>query len=224
MIRGRLPAYLALEFAALFLALPFAVAYGLSEAHLLIIPALLSASLLCLALLMLDPSFDRKRVWNMAGFVHDAPRIMIMFIAGALLMAAFVWYSDREAFFALPRKHTAVWLLIMIFYPVISVPPQELIYRVFLFHRYRTLLPLPALLLASTVTFSLAHIVFGNAMAILLTLGGGLLFAYTYYRTRSLAAVSVEHALYGCMVFTVGLGESLLFGTRLMIERLTGSG
>jgi hypothetical protein len=39
-----------------------------------------------------------------------------------------------------------------------------------------------------------------------LTLIGGWLFARRYQRTRSLLAASVEHALYGVLAFTVGLG------------------
>lgn len=35
----------------------------------------------------------------------------------------------------------------------------------------------------------------------------GVLFAWTYERTRSTLAVSVEHALFGCWMFTVGLGS-----------------
>jgi hypothetical protein len=41
---------------------------------------------------------------------------------------------------------------------------------------------------------------------VLLTLAGGWLFARRYQRTRSLLAASVEHALYGVLAFTVGLG------------------
>ena len=36
---------------------------------------------------------------------------------------------------------------------------------------------------------------------------GGWLFARRYQRTRSLLTVSVEHALYGVLIFTIGLGD-----------------
>lgn len=217
--------YLAFEFTILYVGLPFAVWYGLSEAHLLIIPALLSASLLCLGLLLRDPGFDRKHVWNLPGLRADITRIMLVFLLGALLLSVIVFRTAPSSFLDLPRRHAVVWSMIMLFYPLVSVPPQELIYRVFLFRRYAPIFPAPALrILVSAVTFSLAHIIFGNILALTLTLAGGFLFAFTYHRTRSLAAVSVEHALYGCFVFTVGLGNSLLYGTRLMIERLAGTG
>jgi len=35
---------------------------------------------------------------------------------------------------------------------------------------------------------------------------GGVLFGWSYERGRSLAAAWLEHGLYGCAVFTLGLG------------------
>jgi uncharacterized protein len=50
------------------------------------------------------------------------------------------------------------------------------------------------------------HLLFGNVAAPLLSIPAGYLFSHTYARTRSLPAAAVEHALYGNIVFTVGLG------------------
>jgi membrane protease YdiL (CAAX protease family) len=87
------------------------------------------------------------------------------------------------------------------------------IYRVFVMHRYRSLLPLDgrkqewALICLSAFTFSFMHIVFRNPVAVVLTLIGGVIFARRQMRTRSLFVSSLEHALYGCFLFTVGLGD-----------------
>ena len=51
-----------------------------------------------------------------------------------------------------------------------------------------------------------------NELAVVLTLVGGWLFARTYLRTRSLLATAVEHAAYGCLLFTVGLGRWFVTG------------
>jgi membrane protease YdiL (CAAX protease family) len=92
-------------------------------------------------------------------------------------------------------------------YPFLSALPQELIYRVFFFHRYQSLFGSEhRLIWASVLTFAFLHIIFGNLVAPLLTLPGGYLFARTYVRTGSLSAVAIEHAAYGNIVFTVGLG------------------
>jgi uncharacterized protein len=45
-----------------------------------------------------------------------------------------------------------------------------------------------------------------------LTFFGGILFAWRYVETGSLLTSSVEHALYGCWLFTVGLGVYFYHG------------
>ena len=44
-------------------------------------------------------------------------------------------------------------------------------------------------------------------ISLVLSTVGGLLFGATYLRTRSVLLASVEHTLYGCAIFTVGLHE-----------------
>jgi uncharacterized protein len=51
------------------------------------------------------------------------------------------------------------------------------------------------------------HIVFRNPVAVILTLAGGILFARRQLQTGSLVVSSFEHAIYGCFVFTIGLGQ-----------------
>jgi hypothetical protein len=43
---------------------------------------------------------------------------------------------------------------------------------------------------------------------------GGVLFSKTWEDTGSLFLVSLEHALYGCWIFTLGLGEWFYEGPR----------
>jgi uncharacterized protein len=101
----------------------------------------------------------------------------------------------------------------MVLYPLLSVVPQTLIYRAFLFERYREIFRGQAVLIAaSAVSFAWLHIALRNWVAPLLTLPAGLLFAWRYARTHSLAASAFEHALYGCAVFTLGLGAYFYTG------------
>ena len=46
-----------------------------------------------------------------------------------------------------------------------------------------------------------------------LALLGGLLFAHTYAHTQSLLVSSIEHALYGCLLFSSPLGPSFYDGS-----------
>ncbi|MGP8174446.1 MAG: hypothetical protein ACLP7O_07850 [Terracidiphilus sp.] len=57
------------------------------------------------------------------------------------------------------------------------------------------------------------HIVFRNRLAVALTFGGGMLFAARYAQTGSLATSCFEDSLYGCWLFTVGLGQYFYHGT-----------
>lgn len=69
------------------------------------------------------------------------------------------------------------------------------------------------MIVASAAAFAFMHIIFRNWVAVGLTFAGGLLFAARYAETSSLAASSFEHSLYGCWLFTVGLGQYFYHGT-----------
>jgi len=99
-----------------------------------------------------------------------------------------------------------------ILYSLFSVYPQELIYRTFFFQRYEGLFKSEVLfILVNAALFSLAHLFFRNALVMLLTFLGGILFALTFKKTKSTLLVSIEHSIYGCWLFTVGMGEMLGF-------------
>ncbi|MDX2175891.1 MAG: CPBP family glutamic-type intramembrane protease [Candidatus Sumerlaeia bacterium] len=116
-------------------------------------------------------------------------------------------------FFGFPRERPALWALVMCLYPLLSVYPQELLLRAFHFERYAGLVARPAAFLAlNAVVFGWIHIVFWNPFAVLLSIPAGWLLADTYSRTRSLGAVCVEHAVYGNLVFTLGLGRYFFHG------------
>jgi membrane protease YdiL (CAAX protease family) len=78
------------------------------------------------------------------------------------------------------------------------------------------------MIVASAAAFAFLHIIFHNSLAMALTFVGGLLFAARYAQTRSLATSSVEHALYGCWLFTVGLGQFFYHGTIASVGTVIG--
>lgn len=140
-------------------------------------------------------------------------RILLRFAILAPLLTLAVGLLDPAHFLDLPRHRPLLWALIMVLYPALSVLPQELIYRRFLFARYAGLFPgQPALIAASAAAFGFAHVIFLNPWAVLLAGIGGALFADTYARAGSLRACAAEHALYGCLVFTIGLGRFFYTG------------
>jgi membrane protease YdiL (CAAX protease family) len=139
---------------------------------------------------------------------HNLRAIALRSAAVALCSVLVVLVWSPEQLFGFPRTRPLLWLAVMALYPLLSAFPQEAIYRAFLFHRYVPILRTDrARTWASVLAFSFLHIVFGNWVAVALTLPAGWIFARTYRRTDSLLLASLEHAAYGCIVFTVGLGR-----------------
>lgn len=133
--------------------------------------------------------------------------IVPRFALSALLMMALVGVIAPERLFQLPQEKPLLWMMIMVFYPLISVLPQEVLFRLFFFDRYAPIFAAGwPMLLASGLAFGHAHLPFNNVLAYGLSIIGGIIFAHTYSKTRSLSLACIEHAIYGQCVFTVGLG------------------
>ena len=205
--------YLAIEFLILFFALPLGFRY--KPFPFPPIPALWILTCFCLYRLLSDPTFDRNLLWNPKALGRFCPQILITFVCVGVLVAAAVFYFQPQWLFNYVRKTPMFWFLVLLFYPVLSVYPQSVVYRAFLFQRYRKLFPHHLMMVvASAIAFAFVHIIFRNPIAISFTLIGGILFAWRYYESKSLFTSSFEHALYGCWMFTVGLGEFFYRGIR----------
>lgn len=199
--------YLAIEFLVLFAGLPlllYTQRYALSGRIVLVL-AVLAAG--CVVALWIDPAFERRRMWNASSLSKHLRSMLAVFALGTVgMIAVFAWWYP-ELLWSFPREHTRTWLLLMLTYPLLSVYPQELIFRTFLFHRYDPLFRnVRTKIAASGTAFGVAHIVFANWAAPLLTGLIGLWFARTYAHSESTLAVTIEHVLWGMLAFTVGLG------------------
>lgn len=129
-----------------------------------------------------------------------------------ILTTIYVWWFDKVNLFSVVLNKPLLWLTILLIYSVFSVYPQELIFRTFFFQRYETVFKSKALLIfINAIVFSLAHLFFRNTLVLVLTFLGGLVFGFTFYKTKSTLFVTIEHALYGCWLYTVGMGEMLGF-------------
>ena len=149
------------------------------------------------------PNLNWKTFWK-----HTTIKLVII----ALITTAFVWITEKEALFNVLLHKPKLWIMILFIYSFFSVYPQELIYRTFFFQRYAVLFKSNNLLIfINAIVFSLGHIFFRNTLVLVLTFLGGLLFAISFNKTKSTLLVSVEHAIYGCWLFTVGMGDMLGF-------------
>ncbi len=198
----------AVEYLLLFLIGPTAFRY--TRHRLPAIPMLWVVMGYCLFILLRDPHFDRGELWNAAPLGHYAPMILGLFgLAAVIGIVLVLKFGEPGLFLNFPRSRPWTWGLVMVLYPVLSVYPQGVIYRAFVFERYRDLFGQPwAMVAASAFAFMYVHIVFRNRLALVMTLMGGVLFGIRFLQTHSLLVTSFEHALYGCFLFTVGVGRS----------------
>lgn len=178
------------------------------------IPILLFVLIFCFVLLLRDRNFSRRLFWQESAQWGELKRILPIWCVFAGSLIGLIWLLKPEILFQLPREKPALWAVIMVAYPILSVYPQGLIYRVFFFHRYREVFKHPAaMIFMAAFLFGFMHIIFLNPVAPVLTFIGGLLFSWTYHRTQSAILASVEHAIYGQLMFTVGLGSYFYGGT-----------
>ena len=171
------------------------------------LPCLILISAVCCVLLLKDNTFLRSQFYDLKPISTFFKAILLRTLLIGLSLAGIALIMKPEALFYFPKTKTTFWMLMVLLYPILSAYPQELIYRGYFFHRYKGIFRnRDSMIWASTFAFAFMHIIFENPVAPLLTLPGGYLFAKTYERTRSLAVVGIEHAIYGDLIFTIGLG------------------
>ncbi len=145
--------------------------------------------------------------WNWPGLRAGLKPVLLRFAVLAPLIGLLTWIFLPENFLSMPRERPELWLRIMVLYPLLSVWPQEIIYRSFMYHRYAPLWGnTRGYIMASVIAFGFMHIIFLNPIAVIMTALGGFLFASDFAKHKSLGLACLEHALYGCLIFTIGLG------------------
>ena len=156
-----------------------------------------------------DASFKIKSSLNWSKFFKVTA---IKFIVITLITTCYVLYIDSSLLFYVPLNNPKLFVVILGVYTFLSVWPQEIIYRSFFYKRYQDLCSSKIVFMVlNAVIFSLAHVFLKNILVLILTFIGGLLFIYTYTKTKSTTLVSIEHALYGNWLFTVGMEQMLAF-------------
>ncbi len=202
MIRAR-----RLELIVLFYIVPLLLIGVRHTFAVLVIPALLISSAICLYCLLRDPAFDRLVLTRLDNL---RPHLLFIAIPFLLFGTALTFLTAQympELFTSFPRTKPLLWVVVMGLYPLLAALPQELLFRVFFFQRYKDLFASrTSLIFFNGLSFGLFHLFYANWYAPLLTLAGGWIFAYRYSLTRSLPIVALEHALWGNLLFTIGLG------------------
>jgi membrane protease YdiL (CAAX protease family) len=184
----------------------------------LVTVVILASGVVCALALVLDPTFPRRQLIDAAAVRSGLKAVLLRTAAVWAGLLALTLAASPRTLFIFPRTRPTFWLILMILYPL-SAYAQEIVFRTFFFHRYGALFARPrARVLASGLIFGWAHVVVNNLWAVPLAAIAGLLFAHTYERSRSTLLVSIEHALYGNFVFSVGLG-ALFYSTSRWLAR-----
>lgn len=159
-----------------------------------------------LTYLIANKKFSNKKL-GFNGF-RDWKNLFLKSGLVALVLMALTLIFEPHNFFILPRTNPLLWGLIMVFYPIWSALTQELIYRPFFFTRYRKIVgSRRAVLLLNALLFAFLHIIFRNWVAVAGAFVAGLFWARNYQKNQSWLAVALEHAIWGNLLYTIGLGH-----------------
>lgn len=149
-----------------------------------------------------------KDIWKWEAVTWAAMKpILIRWGVASIAMFLFIYFYDPEKVFGIIKDRPQIIPFLLVMYPVLSALPQEFIFCSFFFERYAPFFKSEKRkIIASSIVFAYAHMLFINPVAPLLSLIAGAIFADTYSKSRSLALVTIEHGLYGNVLFLVGLG------------------
>lgn len=209
------------EIGALFIALPMAVLHVVVAHRMPLFLVLQPILLAFLAYLLWDATFRVRDELSRGIALSELASILAVFLVAGGTLAALVADTMPGKFLSLPRYRPEVWKKILLFYPLLSVVAQELVYRTFFFHRYGPLFNghRGLMIVANGALFGFGHVMFGNWIAVAGTAVVGMLLAYRYEVTRSFWAVWIEHTLWGWLVFTIGLGSYFFTGVSSTLLR-----
>ena len=195
--------WLKLEFAALYIGAPLAIALFLPPDQLF--TALAAFSVAGLGLLWLTGGFHWRllvRGWRRMPWREVAGIALAVLVAGWVILSL----TSPGALFAILRDRPEFLLVIWTFYPILSALPQELIFRPLFFHRYGAILPKGRAAIAlNAAIFAFAHLMFWSWIVAIMTFIGGWFFARAYLR-HGFPAAFVLHAVAGNLLFAVGMG------------------
>jgi hypothetical protein len=197
---------LLLEFLLLCVALPTSIiAFRLAP---MMFSFLWTAAAICFLIYYRNYFRGFKTLWKWEAVTwSNLKPILIRWIICSFGMLAFIYFYDQERVFYLILNRPEIIIPLLFLYPVLSALPQEFIFCTYFFERYDYYFRSErAKIIASAIVFAYAHMLFINPVAPLLSLIAGFIFARTYSQTRSLALVTIEHGLYGNVLFLVGLG------------------
>lgn len=186
------------------------------------IPILILTAVAMLAVLFRDPTFDASCLTRLPRHHQDLLRIVAPMPLLGSLMVGLLYLLVPDEVFRFVRRKPRLWAVVMLVYPITSVVPQTIIFRVFFIHRYAPLFGNGwGMIVAAGLMFGFGHIIFRHHVPVLLTAIGGFIFAADYLATGSAPLSAIQHAIYGDLAFTIGYSYYLYHGSVRLAERAT---
>ena len=193
------------EFIALYIGAPLALWVFLP--YLNLFASIAGVTVIGVLLLIRTPGFEARELLDVGRLRETWPLVLGLSLVTAVVIFPLAYGIMGERFLGLYYQQPGLLLMIWLLYPWFSVLGQEILYRPLFFKRYGGLFPSETIaVLANALLFAFAHAFFERWITFFLTLGGGLIFAVIYTRTKSFSAVFVLHWIAGGIVFTSGMG------------------
>lgn len=201
----------AIEFTIIFLAVPLALFFFFPVMPLYI--TFFAVLLASLYLLHKTPNFAWRDLWDVPTLGQHWKIIVTFFVCALVGLSLLAWQFVPTRFLDSWQGKEDILVKILFMYPFLSALPQEIVYRVLFFKRYKQLFRnTNMMIIANAACFSLFHLFYQNWFAVGLTLVGGLAFGWVYARTKSFSLVCLLHAIAGQIIFISGLGTYFYHG------------
>jgi len=192
------------EMVLVYLIIPLIQKFGLIDLDPMLV--LVGMALIFAFILWIDHDFSNHRFYRWSAI--NWKKHLIVFGGVTVIVSIGVYFIREQLWLQFPTENTRRYLLALLLYPLVSVIPQEIIYRGYFYHRYHKLFKSEwIMILINSFLFGFTHIIFDNWIAPVGAFLISFIFSFTYLKTKSLPIVVLEHYCYGIMIFTVGLGH-----------------
>ena len=128
-----------------------------------------------------------------------------------LIISMIKLFGDEFLLNNLDLKKYYFTSVLLLFYLLFSVIPQEIIFRFLFFYKYKDYFNKFEILLLNSLVFSFCHLIYLDIYILLLSFFGNLLFTFNYMKNKSLLLVTVEHFLLGQTLIILGFFDNFNF-------------
>ena len=128
-----------------------------------------------------------------------------------LIISMIKLFGDEFLLNNLDLKKYYFTSVLLLFYLLFSVIPQEIIFRFLFFYKYKDYFNKFEILLLNSLVFSFCHLIYFDIYILLFSFLGNLLFTFNYMKNKSLLIVIVEHFLLGQTLIILGFFDNFNF-------------